>query len=202
MIFFVIGATFTDPLTCWFLVLSFVVTPHIHLISFTSSLFPSLFVVDHTCIFPVHNAMQALPLFCISFPLASRAIFYHTTLHCTSSNFPMLYSPYVLSSKPYLRSLSPIYLKLITIFNSCPAIFSLSVYPFRMFEPTFHPLCFWYTDSHFKLLWRFPPPMILDYVVMSTALPPQWRIQGVFWLQPPPCQGWRGGSDKSQDRFM
>ena len=50
VIFFVTGATFTDPLTCSFLILSFIVTPYIHLsvlISFTSSLFSGLFVVDH-----------------------------------------------------------------------------------------------------------------------------------------------------------
>ena len=41
---------FTDPLTCSFLILSFSVTPHIHpiiLISFTSSLLSSRFVVAH-----------------------------------------------------------------------------------------------------------------------------------------------------------
>ena len=32
VIFFVIGATFTNPLTCSFMILSFFVTPHIHLI--------------------------------------------------------------------------------------------------------------------------------------------------------------------------
>ena len=47
--FFVTGATFTDPLTWSFLILSFFVTPHIHrsiLVSFTSSLFAWLFIVD------------------------------------------------------------------------------------------------------------------------------------------------------------
>ena len=41
---------FTDPLTCSFLILSFSVTPHVHpiiVISFTSSLLSSRFVVTH-----------------------------------------------------------------------------------------------------------------------------------------------------------
>ena len=91
------GITFTDPLTCSLLILSFFVTPHIHrsiLISFTSSLF-SLLTMSHI-------AMLASPLFCASSSFASRASFCHTTLHCTSSNFSMLHSPYVLSPYPYL----------------------------------------------------------------------------------------------------
>ena len=49
VIFFVTGSTFADPFTCSFLILSFFVTPHIHLsilISFTSSLVSWLLVVD------------------------------------------------------------------------------------------------------------------------------------------------------------
>ena len=49
LIFFVAGATFTDPLACLFLILSFFVTPHIHhsiLISFISILFDWLVWVE------------------------------------------------------------------------------------------------------------------------------------------------------------
>ena len=51
VIFFVADATFTVPLTCSFLVLSFFVTPHIHLsilVSFTSSLLSWPFVLAFT----------------------------------------------------------------------------------------------------------------------------------------------------------
>ena len=53
VIFFVTGATSTDALTCSFPVVSVFVSPHIHrsiLISFTSSLFSWLFVVDHVSV--------------------------------------------------------------------------------------------------------------------------------------------------------
>ena len=57
VIFFLTGATFTDPLTCSFLILSFFVTPHIHrsiLISFTSSrLQYSNLGVFHACMFDI-----------------------------------------------------------------------------------------------------------------------------------------------------
>ena len=54
VIFFVTGATFTDPLTSSFLILSFFVTPHIHLsIIHLQSPFFGFFVVDHVLyIFP------------------------------------------------------------------------------------------------------------------------------------------------------
>ena len=83
---------------CSFLILSFFVTLHIHLsilISTTSSLFSWLFLV-----YRVSAPMLALQLFCIFSPLASPASFCHTTFHCTSSNFLMLYSPYVLTPYP------------------------------------------------------------------------------------------------------
>ena len=90
--------TFTDPLTCSFLILSFFVTPHIPLsilISFTSSLlsWPNGCC---PCICTYTPMMLALPLFC------------HTTLHSNSSNFPMLHSPYILFSYSCLGSSIPL----------------------------------------------------------------------------------------------
>ena len=75
-------------------------TTHIHrsiLFSFTSCLFSWLFVVNHVSAQSDRpTPMLALTLFCRAyiFPLASRASFCHTTLHCTSSNFPMLHLYY------------------------------------------------------------------------------------------------------------
>ena len=90
VIYFVTGASFTDPLACPFVILSFFPIPHIHLsslISFTSIIFYLIFVVDHDLSLP-YTRMLAKPLFCKSSSIASRASFCQTTLHCTSSNFP------------------------------------------------------------------------------------------------------------------
>ena len=82
MIFFSTGVTFTDPLTCSSLVLSFVVTPYVYrsiLISFTSSLHSWLFVV-HNVSAPCSNA--DLTVLCI-FPFSFTGIFlsHNTPLH-------------------------------------------------------------------------------------------------------------------------
>ena len=94
VIFFVIGATFSDPFTSSFLILYFFNIFFISL-TFTSFLGFSLLPI------PLHNKpMLALPLVCysqcISSHLASRASLCHTTHHYTSSNLLLLHSPYVL----------------------------------------------------------------------------------------------------------
>ena len=110
--------------------ISFSMTPHIYLsiiISFTSSLVSWLFGVD-----PVFapRAIPALLLFCISSSLASRAYFCHTTLHCTSSNFPMLYSPFVLSPYTYvILHQCPQVLEVVHLFQFFPLICALFVDP-------------------------------------------------------------------------
>ena len=77
LIFSLTGATFTDPLTCSFLILSFFVNPHIHrsiLISFMSSLFPWFFVVDHVCT-PYSNASLINVLYIKSYNYRAMSMF-------------------------------------------------------------------------------------------------------------------------------
>ena len=115
----VTGATFTDPLTCSFLILSFFVTPHIHLIiiiSFISSIFSWLFFIDHVSA-PYshgHSSLHDLgqdphkdkdvghtTVLCI-FPFSFTGIFlsHNTPLHL----FELLQAAFVLSPYPHLLS--------------------------------------------------------------------------------------------------
>ena len=90
VIFFLTGATFTDPLTWSFLMLSFFVIPNIYisiLISFTFNLFSWLFVIDHVSA-PYTNAGLTTVLYIFLFSFVG--IF--SSYNCTSSNFPMLHN--------------------------------------------------------------------------------------------------------------
>ena len=98
VIFCVTGATFTD-LMCWFLILSFSVTPHIQFsipISFTSSLCYWLFVVDHVSA-PYSYAGLIAVLYICPFTFTGNFLSHDTPLH-------FLYAPYVLYPYSYIRS--------------------------------------------------------------------------------------------------
>ena len=64
-----------------------------------------------SCLLPTslhHTPLLALSLFCLYLPLYLHGHLSVTqTLHCTSSNFPMQHSPFVLSPYAYLRSPPP-----------------------------------------------------------------------------------------------
>ena len=129
--------------------LSFFMTPHIHL-SILISLHPVSFLALSLLPMSLHcTSMLVLSLFCISSPLALRASFCHTTLHCTSSNFPMLHSTYVLSPYPYLHSPPPLQvLEVVHLIPFFPGlIFSLFVdLPFplvRTYIPSTVCLVYW-----------------------------------------------------------
>ena len=130
-----------------------VVTPNSHvsiLGSFTPSLLYWTFVVARVSV--PYNAGLATALHI--FPLASRASVCHTTLHCTSSDFPRCTHPMsytFISVPPFLFTHVPRYMRLFAFFNSSSDfnlyVQCLLIHLFCLFEPTFHPFCFW---SHYN----------------------------------------------------
>ena len=80
------GVTFTDPLTCSFLILSYIVTPTPFPASSSRQVY--VFGLSLLTMYLRHTVIQALPMFCITSPLVVWSSFCHTTLHCTASRFP------------------------------------------------------------------------------------------------------------------
>ena len=79
----------------------------------------------------------------------------------TSSNVSMLLSSHVLlAPHPYHRSPPqlPQVLEVVHLFQLFTSYFHcLSLYPFRLLKPAFHPLCFWFTARLSPRFQRFSP---------------------------------------------
>ena len=97
VICFVTGATFTDPLTCSFLIVYIFLqdsthpSKHPHIIHLQSLFCLSLLTMS------LRYTHMLWSYHYVTSPLASQASFCHTTLDCTSSNFlvPLVFSLFV-----------------------------------------------------------------------------------------------------------
>ena len=164
VIFFVTGATFTDPVMCSFLSLSLFVTPHIHLgsiISFTISLFSWLYVVDHVSV-PYSDAGIITVLY-YTCTFSVTGTFLRTTLHCTSSNFPMRHSSSfavpsgVMISRPCRTSYQS------SSFSSISCVPRDSLHAFR------HPFCY---VTAVRRIWSYTPSLPTPFPLYNTHHPP------------------------------